>query len=164
VGFGSSFGLVALIAYNWVVFGVPSVSGGYGDAFTSRAIHSSIGWYLSNVGGALVDPARGLLVWAPFLIVLSPGLLRGWKTAPAWARGAAIGGLLYLLLQLKSNRFSGGSGFFAYRYPLEMLMASAPLLFLAWRHWTTETAIRRHLFRLAAALAVVGQALGPWLF
>jgi alpha-1,2-mannosyltransferase len=164
IGVGSSIGLGALVAYNWVVFGTPSISGGYGGGFTSNALHSSLGWYLQNILGSLVDPARGLLVWAPFLIILIPGLRKGRRAAPAWAKGAAVGGLLYLLLQLKANRFSGGGGFFAYRYPLEALTAAAPLLAYTWRDWVSKTPLRRRLFWGSVVLSIVGQALGAVLY
>jgi len=161
IGAGSVLGLAALVGYNWAVFGHPSISGGYGSVFTEQAIHSSLSWYLGNVAGALVDPGHGLLIWAPFLIIVLPGLAKAWKAAPAWVRGAAIGGLLYLLLQLKANRFSGGGGHFAYRYPLEALAAAGPLLLLAWRDWITGAKMRRYLFNTGVAIAIIAQAVGP---
>ena len=160
VGIGSSIGLAALLVYNRVVFGAFSVTGGYGTGFTEQAVHSSATWYLRNIAGAFVDPTRGLLIWTPFLIVLIPGLVRAWKAAPAWVKGAAIGGLLYLLLQLKANRFSGGTGFFAYRYPLEFLTAAAPLLVLAYREWISDHKLRTRVFQLAVLFSVFAQATG----
>lgn len=160
IGAGSLLGLAALVAYNQAVFGSVSVSGGYGLGFTNQLLHSHLGWYLRNILGALFDPRLGLLVWSPFLIILIPGLLKAWKAAPPWARGAAIGGLLYLLVQLKANRFSGGEGFFAYRYPLEALTAAAPLLALSWKEWVAENSLRMKLFVGGTILAVIGQAIG----
>jgi hypothetical protein len=164
VGAGSALGLAALVAYNWIVFGVPSISGGYGSVFTNQALHSSLTWYLGNITKALIDPAHGLLIWAPFLLLLIPGLPKAWKAAPAWTKGAAIGGLLYLLIQLKANRYSGGGGFFAYRYPLEPLTAAAPLLILSWQQWTTKTQLRTRLFWGTVILSIAGQALGAVLY
>lgn len=160
IGTGSGLGLGAVVVYNWAVFGTPSVSGGYGSVFTETAIHSSLGWYLRNLLGALVDPEHGLLIWAPFLLVLIPGLVKAWRAAPPWARGGALGGLLYLLVQLKANRFSGGGGHFAYRYPLEALTAAAPLLLLSWRDWVRGIPLARRLFAGGVTLAIVGQIVG----
>jgi alpha-1,2-mannosyltransferase len=163
IGLGSTVGLAALLAFNHAVFGAVSISGGYGTAFTDQVVESEGSWFLGNVVGALFDPTRGLLIWAPFLLVLLPGLRRAWKSGPAWAKGAAVGGLLYLLIQLKANRFSGGDGFFAYRYPLEALTAAAPLFVLSYRAWVAESSVRLRLFRGAATLAIVAQAIGAML-
>src|SRR5690606_24249235 len=105
-----------------------TVSGGYGDGFTDRFGSSSASWFLANVLGALFDPRRGLLLWAPFLILLFPLGFAARKSMPDRASAAAVGGLIYLLIQLRANRFSGGDGYFAYRYPLEALTAAGPWL------------------------------------
>lgn len=160
VAFGSGIGLATVVLYNWAVFDVPSLTGGYGPSFTARALHSSLTWYLQNIAGALFDTQRGLFVWALFLVVLLPGLTRAWKVAPDWAKGATVGGLVYLLLQLKANRFSGGEGFFAYRYPLEALTALAPLLILSWREWTAHRRFRIAIFAATVLFAMIGQAWG----
>jgi len=161
---GSVLGLGALVAFNWAVFGSPSITGGYGPSFANRALSGDWWWYLRNIGGAAFDPQHGLFIWAPFLLVLIPGLVKAWKAAPDWVRGAAIGGVLYLLVQLKANRFSGGGGHFAYRYPLEALAASAPLLVLSWREWVSEHPVRTKLFAGGVVLAVVGQVIGAILY
>lgn len=164
VAFGSTIGLAALVGYNWLVFGAPSISGGYGPTFASRFLVSDPLWYLRNVVGALFDPQHGLLLWAPFLIILAPGLGNGWRKSPDWVRGAAVGGLLYVLIQLKANRFSGGAGFFGYRYPLEALAATAPLLLATWSEWIPSHSLRRRLFNGSVVLAVAGQAIGAVLY
>jgi alpha-1,2-mannosyltransferase len=160
VGLGSMVGLATLLGFNRLVFSAPSISGGYGATFTEQLVESEGFWFLGNVVGAFFDPTRGLLVWAPFLLVLLPGVRRAWKSGPAGTKGAAVGGAIYLLVQLKANRFSGGDGFFAYRYPLETLTAAAPFLFLSYREWVTESSLRLRLFRGAATLAIVAQAIG----
>jgi len=158
IGAGAALGLAALLAYNYVLFDAVSISGGYGDAFVSRTRNADVWWFLGNVFGGLVDPVRGLLVWSPFLVVLVPGLRAAWKAAPAWARGPAIGGVIYLLVHWKANRFSGGDGFFGYRYPLEALVAAAPFLFYSYREWVNQRTIAMKVFRFAVVVAVGLQA------
>jgi alpha-1,2-mannosyltransferase len=157
IGAGATAGLLAVVAYNAMVFGEPSISGGYGAHFVDEAITSSPLWWLGNVLGGLVDPVRGLLVWSPFLLVLIPGLRAAWRAAPAWVRGGAVGAVLYLLIQYKSNRFSGGGGFYGYRYPLEALVAAAPLLVLAFREWVADRPMALKAFGLLAIASVTLQ-------
>lgn len=159
VGVASALGLVAVIAYNAAVFDSSSISGGYGSGAADNVRDGDLLAYGRNVWGAMFDSTRGLLVWAPFLMPVLLGLRTAWKNAPSWVKGPAVGGLLYLLLQLKANRFSGGTGFSTYRYPLEMLAAAAPLLMLSYWHWVRHNWVAHRLFIVGAGFAVVMQAI-----
>jgi hypothetical protein len=153
IGLGSAVGLAALVWYNAAVFGSASISGGYGATFGNRAASLDLVDYLGNIILALVHPRRGLFVFSPFLVLLIPGIRAAWRAAPGWVRGSAIGGLLYLLLQLKANRYSGGEFFWGYRYPLETLAAAAPLLLLSYTEWlrTRSRLVRRAFWWLVTA-------------
>ena len=59
-------------------------------------------------------------------------------------------------MQFQANRLSGGEGFFGYRYPLEALAASAPLLVIAAYAWIGDDERRR---RMAVAFAVLSIAM-----
>ena len=154
VGVGASLGLVALIVYNTIVFGEPSLLGGYSATFVDNATNLDLVAYVRNVALALVSRTRGLLIWSPFLIVLVPGIPTAWRKAPAWVRGGALGGVVYLLVLLKANRFSGGGGFPAYRYPLEALTAAAPLLFLSYSSWVEKRPVARRVFFWLVVLSI----------
>lgn len=160
VGLASTCGLILLLAYNRAVWGVISISGGYGDDFSDRFASSDFSWFLRNVWGALVDRQHGLLTWAPFLLVLGAGAAVARRRLPDWTVLSAVGGLLYLLIQLKANRFSGGDGHFGYRYPLEATVAAAPLLFLGYWHWARERRTARLALEVGLAVALLGQVLG----
>jgi len=162
VGTGSLFGMAALLVYNYSIFSQLTVSGGYGSGFADRAISADMLWFLGNVWGGFFDGKRGLVVFTPFLIPLAFGLRRAWKAAPPAVRGAAIGGLIYLLIQYRANRFSGGDGHFTYRYPLEALVASAPLWFLGYTHWVKLKLLPRILTQTALAALVI-HAVGAFL-
>jgi hypothetical protein len=153
VGFGSVVGLGVLVWFNDYVFGSPSITGGYGDRFAARMANLDLLEYAGNIILVFVHPMRGVLIYSPFLILLLPGLRSAWRAAPAWVRGSAVGGVLYLLLQLKAEGYSGGSGFWGYRYPLEALAAAAPLLLLSYREWVTKqpALIQRAFLWLVAA-------------
>jgi hypothetical protein len=161
IGIGAGLGLVALVAFNAAVFGSPSISGGYSSAFADRATSLNLFTWGKNIVLTLVDPVRGLLVYSPFLLILAPGLPAAWRKAPGWIRGSAIGGLAYMLLQLKANRFSGGDTFWGYRYPLEMLAATAPLLMLSYTEWVRrQSHLVKRMFLYAAVLSIVITAVG----
>ncbi len=132
IGVGSAMGLVAAISYNSVVFGSSSVSGGYGTGAVDNTRDTDIVGYLNNIRGGLLDPTRGLLALSPWIALVTAGAAAMRKRLPPAVLGGAIGGLAYILLQWKANRFSGGANFVGYRYPLEALAAAAPALMVGW--------------------------------
>ena len=159
MGTGIGVGVAALLAFNYSVFGSLSVRGGY-RLYLWAFITRDNGDLLANIWGALFDLSRGLFVFSPFLLVLLPGLPAAWRRAPAWVQGAALGGVAYFLIQLGTNRFSGGSGFWGYRYPLEMLVALTPLLALAYFEWVRPRATANKVFVALVAVCVGLHAAG----
>lgn len=157
VGLGSSLGLAALIAYNYSIWERFTISGGYGTAFTDQFLGAGIDWYLTNLFRALFDLERGLVIWAPFVALLGVVAILNRRQAPDWANWAALGGILYLLVQYRANRFSGGSEFFGYRYPLEMLTAAAPVLYLAFIRLRTWPRWWMRALLLSLAVGIGGQ-------
>jgi alpha-1,2-mannosyltransferase len=156
----TSAGVLAFLVYTAWLLGNVSVSGGYGDSMITRLLSSNLGWYAGNILSSFVDPARGLFVYSPFLLLLIPGLPSAWRDSPWWVRGAAVGGVIYLLVQLKANRFTGGGGFFSYRYPLEALTAWAPLLVVAYERWAGRRPFAQKAFIVLVAYSVLLQAFG----
>jgi alpha-1,2-mannosyltransferase len=160
IGIGALVGLGLFLAYNNLIFGSPSISAGYGTSFQDQALDFNLIAYAKNVFLGAFSATRGFLIWSPFLLVLLPGLRAAWKAAPAWVRGSALGGLVYLLIQYKANRYSGGGGFFSYRYPLEALTAAAPLLYLSYQKWVAPREAGMRAFRALASASVVIHGLG----
>jgi hypothetical protein len=160
VGLGSMVGLGGLLWFNWWVWGRLTVLGGYGPGMVDRLVSLNLMGYLGNMAGAMVDPTRGLLMISPFLAVLLPGLRAAWLRAPAWAKGASVGSVVYLMVQLKANRYTGGAGFTGYRYPLEALTAGGVLLYLAFRHWVSQRRLVVALFWAGVAVATMIQMRG----
>lgn len=157
IGAGTLLGLGGLLIFNWWLWGTVSISGGYQGGFTEQFLAPNAGAFVSNVVGAVIDPARGLLPYSPFLLFLVPGIGRSWRAVPDWSKAAALGGLVYLLIQLKANRFSGGDGFLGYRYPLEALTAAGTFLVFAYVSWTRERPLMKNVFWLMVVVAVVLQ-------
>ncbi|MDQ1629810.1 MAG: hypothetical protein QOI54_3554 [Actinomycetota bacterium] len=166
VGLTSALGIAGLLLYYRLVYRVWTVAGGYGrlggyaegDQSDLEPRLRNFAHLGTNVLGALVSPGRGMLVYTPFLLLLLPGLHAAWRTAPVWARSAAVAGVVYALVQLGNNSFAGGEDFFGYRLMLEPLTLWAPLLALSYQSWTDARRWRRALFAVAAAGTAVWQA------
>lgn len=135
----SAWALPVFLLWNhWVYGGWSLLVGSYGGRVGS--LESTFSYapgalgplrYVVNVVGTLVSPNRGLLLWAPALVVLAAGLPWAWRQAPDWVRAATVGGIGYLAVQLKVNGFSGGMNFYGYRLALEAVTLAMPLLALA---------------------------------
>lgn len=165
VGIGSGMGLAALLAYNRAVHGEWSVIGGYSADFAENAASSDLLGFAANVGLGLLHPRYGLLLWAPFLVVLGFAAWRYRGTLPDWSWAATVGGVAYLLLQWKANRASGGEGFFPYRYPIAMLAASMPLLgSVGARWWRDHDGPGRRVLAYTLVFATLGQLTGAVAF
>jgi hypothetical protein len=158
IGLASALGVVALLAYNFWVFEKLSIVAGYGEVFAQRLVAPARWFFLKNIFGGLFHPLQGFLILSPFLLLLLPGLARAWRHSDPWVRGAAVGGLVYLLLQFKMNRYDPENSTL-YRYPLEALTASAPLWFAAYLHWLKSVRqVWRRLLPKAVVVAIGIQA------
>ncbi len=164
LGSTSLLGLAGLLAYNDLVWGEPSVSGGYTSYFTDNLTTFTPLRLLGRLAGFFVDPGVGVLVFSPFLIVALLGLPSAIRRAPDWAVGAAVGGAAYLVVQFQANRLSGGEGFFGYRYPLEALTAAAPLLAIAAFAWIGQDEGRRRIALGFLAVSIAIHAAGAQTF
>jgi hypothetical protein len=82
---------------------------------------------LVNQLGVWVSPGRGLLVWTPLILVLAPAVAREWRHLPDWSRALATGTVVYTVVQGSMQTFTGGDGFYAYRYGLEIVAAWTPI-------------------------------------
>jgi hypothetical protein len=114
------------------------------------------GWG-TNILGALVAPGCGLLLFSPVVVVAAMTIPSGWRSAPAWTRRAAVGGLLYVLIQMRLNHFSGGGGFYGYRLPLEGVVAAAPLGAYSWYRASYQRWVRvAGTVTAAASVTIIG--------
>lgn len=128
LGVASAAGLGLLLWWNRYVFGVWDVRSGYSHSLAKAVPGLDPGpTYLRNLGGFVFSPDRGMLIWTPLLILLLPAVIRSWRTVPAWSRWLAVGGLVYSIVQLQLNPFTGGDAFYGYRLGLELLVCVTPL-------------------------------------
>jgi hypothetical protein len=159
IGVLSLIGLVLLMTYNRLMFGVWSIRGGYGDDFTVGAVEGfAIQGYLSNLFQMLIGPRNGFLLLSPIILVSAYGGIRDHSAVPGWAKSTAWAALCYLLVHAALNRASGGLIVF-YRYPLEALTLASPFLVMgAQRLWNAGQASRYAVFT-AATVSVILQVL-----
>lgn len=68
---GAAIGVAPILAYNYSVAG--TLAGGYGVGIKSSPFKNSV---LPGILGLLFSPARGLVVFSPFLLFLPAGVLR----------------------------------------------------------------------------------------
>lgn len=173
VGLPAAAGLALVGAYGFVVFDVVSLGPGYSaigydfvqiaDPTGTAAPLSEVRRWAVEVAGVVVSPDRGFLLVSPVLVPLVLALRPAWRGAPSWARAAALGGVVYMLVQLKINHFTGGANFWGYRLSLELLTLSGPLLWLAWRHVRAHQSWRRAVTALTV-LSVGSQVLGALVY
>jgi hypothetical protein len=175
IGLLTACGLVGFLIYSHAFWGgglqsqytaASSAEVGDGDFVgTFFDVHpGALLGFVVNVIGMLVSPGRGVLIYSPFLLVLLPGLRAAWRESPHWVRSAAVGGLVYLGVQLKANYFAGGAHFYSYRYPLEPLTLLAPLLLMCWQHHASQTARRRAALAALLVVSIALQAVGAFCF
>jgi len=156
LGIPSVAALAVMLAYNRIVFGRVSLSGGYQGEFADRLATSSATEWLANFAGMLVSAENGLLLWSPFVVVGVAGMVLSWRVLPGWVRSAAVAALVYLVLHARLNRASGGVPF-GYRYPLESLMLAAPALTLGVVRVFSSGRIGAMLVRFSVGLSVALQ-------
>ena len=133
VGIPSLSAVGLLLLWNHWVFGVWNLQGGYDDYVVQNISGGEAGpsGGLLNLLGFLVSPDRGLLIWSPMILILLPALIRSWSKLPAWTKWLLVGGIVYTLVQLRINSFTGGLGFYGYRHGLELLTCLAPAIALS---------------------------------
>jgi uncharacterized membrane protein len=153
-------GVLILTTYNIAVVGSDPLLGGYATATNIRTTNPDLRWWISNLAGALFDPRRGLLTISPFIICLLPGIRSAWRSADAWIKDAALGGLCYFLLHNLAHNFIGGDAYFGYRYPLETLVVAGPLLFCSYQAWVKGHKFRVVVLLVGIAISVLFQAFG----
>ena len=160
IGVLSGLGLLAMSIYSQVLFGtwLPVTAG------RSYALEGVVATGAENFGTRtihmLVNPARGLLIYTPVLLLLLPGIARGWRAAPAWVRSSAIGGVLYLVVQLRANTWHGGADYFGNRLALETLTLAAPLLLLTFQRFASSSRFLRGTVAIVATGSIVLHGLG----
>ncbi len=149
----------------WTVLGgegaevTERLSGAAGDAGVGSGWVADLIDYLWNIVQGVVGFEQGFLIWSPFLLVLVLGIRRGWAQGNDVVRALGIGAVAFWLVQYRIQIF-GHATYFGYRYPLEGLVASAPVFFATAVAWRASRPVVLGLSALAVALFAAGAITG----
>ena len=160
IGLTSSLGLLAVSIYSRLLFGTWLPIAGYDPSKVGAVVTSGSLEFAERFLFTLGHPTRGVLRFTPILVMLLPLLHRGWRTAPSWVRSSAVAGVVYLVVQLRSNVWHGGADFFGSRLTIETLVLAAPLLLCTWQAAIRPTRLLRWCFTVLAVLSIVIHAVG----
>lgn len=152
---GAAVPLAALLYYNLHYIG--QIGGGYALGKAPHEDFFQLSW--SGLPGLLVSPARGLLIFSPFLVFLPVGLMRRFRDPNT--RGLAVAlsfaVIAQLLLYSQADWRAGeswGPRWLTDMLPILMwMLAPAPLVLRPFA---------RSLFILSAAASVVVQVIGAF--
>jgi len=153
VGVTSFLGVILMALYSQWLFDTWVPVAGYSTSRAAGVVTTSSSDTLERILNTLAHPARGVMIYTPALLVLVPFVRHGWRASPAWVRSAAIGGALYLVVQLRVNTWTGGSGYFGSRLTIETIVLLTPLLL---RTWQTVIVKSERLKGACVGLLVVG--------
>lgn len=156
----SLLGLLAVVWFYNHFFGEPTMRPDQTAAFVSGDVNLTDHGWVMNTLLALGSPTRGLFFYAPFLLLLLPGIPAAWRGAPTWVRASAVSGLLYLGITTRADVFHAGHGFFGYRGLLELVTLAAPLLVLVYERYVRDRPRLRVATEVTTMACVVVFAIG----
>lgn len=129
------------------------LGGGYGEGPLRSLVSTPLSTWGARLLGTLFSPNRGVVIQSPWLVVAGIGAWRARRRLPPWARSMAVAGIVYLLVQLRLNVFTGGIYFVVYRLPIEAITLCSPALALGYVDWVSRSAARLRAFWVAATFS-----------
>ena len=160
IGLVSVLGLLSMSVYSFSLFGTWAPVAGYGATGPGLRSAGDILTLLERIAFMVAHPLRGVLVYTPFLLILLPFVRHGWRASPWWVRSAAVGGVLYLVVQVWGDSWAGGGGFFGSRLTIETLTLLGPLLLRTWQVSVSRSARLKGACVGLVFAAVLTHALG----
>ena len=167
IGVPATAAVGVLVLWNRWMFGAATIGGAYaGKLETATRVPSGgseISAYVRNALAAAFTPDLGLFVFTPVALLALVWISRYWRRVPDWARLALLGGVLYQLMQLRLNGYSGGGQFYGNRLVVELVVLAAPAALAAYRPWSAGHVWRRFTGSVLAGIGVATFAVGAFL-
>ncbi len=111
--------------------------------------------YWNGALATFFSPRQGLFVFSPIALLAVLWMVQARRHIPGWAVMALVGGLLYEVIQLRIDVYTGGAGFFGGRLIIELVVLASPAAVAAYLPWSAGHRGRRIL---ATVLSVVSMA------
>lgn len=166
IGIPTTVAMAGLAVWNSFMFGKPSPLGayqGHADALVATG-PSQFQRFVESGAGSLVSPLHGVLVFSPFVLMGFVALFAARQSCPPWMLGCTAGGVAYLLLQWKVNSFTGGTGLYSYRLPLEPILLCTPMASAGYLRWRERAASVALITRALVGFSVGAHAVGVFWF
>jgi hypothetical protein len=160
IGAVSALGALAMVIYTRVLFGLSLPVAGHSPERVTDVATVPFLVFAERVWLTFVDPVRGVLFYVPALLVLLPFVRRGWRISPWWVKASAVAGVVYMVVQLRSNTYHGGAQFFGSRLTLEPLVLAAPLFLRTWQAFLSRQRVLRWLLGVLLTIGIALHALG----
>lgn len=157
---GAAVGLAVVAGYSAAVFGTWYPAAGYDVTdHLGGLVRHDLEQTLTAVGGVL-GGERGVLRYSPVVAVATIATLRHRREIPAWAVAATLGGLAYLLVQVRAVGPLGGTGFFGPRVTTETVVLALPALVAGSVAAARTSRVWTVTLLIAAALSVAVNGVG----
>jgi hypothetical protein len=104
----SAIGVLALLSYNWVLFGSPFEFGYPAAAEGAKRLNTFDTPLLRGLYGFLLSPGKSVFIFAPPVILALAGIRRLWKLERGMATVAILLPLIYLFFFARYTQWEGG--------------------------------------------------------
>jgi hypothetical protein len=111
--------------------------------------------FASSALQAMFSPMQGLLLYTPVLLLAVVWIVRRPLHAPGWTGLALLSGLIYQVVQLRVDSWTGGAGFVGSRLTLELLVLASPIAAVCYPPWAAGHPLRRFSASILAGAGVV---------
>ncbi len=153
-GVPAGISLALLMLWNHWYFGIWNLLGAYHTQVNTLVTPTTGSSDLLNAAGAFFTPTQGLLVFTPVIALALLWMAKGWRKAPSWTALALVAGVVYELVQLRLDNYTGGGGFYGSRLTLELMVLSAPLAVACYQPWSAGHPWRQFVTSLLSAAGI----------
>jgi hypothetical protein len=154
IGMTAGLGVAVLSIYSQALFGTWLPIAGYSPAKVGAVATTSGDVFAERMLQSLLHVERGVLVYTPVLLAMLPFVWRAWRSSPDWVRSSAVAGVVYLMVQMRSNAAHGGGDYFGSRLTIETVVLSVPLFVRCWQVVVVRERVLQAVVVVAAVVSI----------